>query len=264
MSRSVGVLAMILLIGAGARPLSAAAQAEQPGLRVDIHEFRSQGWKYFGRLVTLDAEVDEVYGPRLFTVDDPSWGDLGGEVLVFAPGLGAAAVKDEDRVTVTGTVRTVADSGLDGEWGWRKVEPDADLDFLKKPLIVATRIVETGSGRAVYGTTRADGPAAVQATPAIKDVSVVATGTAELVGRAVELRNVRVVRLADPHGFFIAAPAGAVFVLPDHLRAPTVGAGDLVTIHGIIAAMPRHMPDEFEPPVGWNNRIYIVATVTEK
>jgi hypothetical protein len=264
MSRSVHLLAMILFTGASAGLLGAEAQPGQPALRVDIHEFRSQGWKYFGRTVTLDAEVDEVYGPRLFTVDDPAWGDLGGEVLVFARGLGTVAVKDEDRVTVTGTVRTVADSGLDGEWGWRKVAPDAAPDALKKPLIVATRIVATGSGLELYDATRADRPASVPPAPAIIDVSLVATATADLVGRAVELRNVRVLRLAHPHGFFIAAPAGVVFVLPDHLRPLTVADGELVTIHGILAAMPRWMPDEFEPPVGWNNRVYIVATVTEK
>jgi hypothetical protein len=232
----------------------------QTAARVPIGDLETQPSKYLGRLVTVAAEVDEVYGPRLFTIDDPAWGDLGGEVLVYARGAAAVVVRDEDPVTVTGTLQSVALADIEGEWGWRKVEPEVDVDFLTRPLIVATRIA-SGDGRELY--VARDAPASADHGSTIMDVALVAAGTEDLVGRAVHLRNVRVLRLAANHGFFIDAPAGAVFVLPERTFPAMVAPGDVVNIHGVIAEAPRRMPGEFNPPLGWNRRIYIVATTTK-
>ena len=98
----------------------------------------------------------------------------------------------------------------------------------------------------------------------IGDLTLIAAGTEDLVGRPVYLRNVRVLRLADTHGFFLDAQAGAVFVLLERFTPPTVAAGDVVTIQGVIADTPRLIADEIHPPAGWNERIYVMATKTTK
>jgi hypothetical protein len=253
-------LSAIVMLGIAPGLLSQPAPT-----RVSIGDLDTRASKYLGRVITVDAEVDEVYGPRLFTIDDPEWGDLGGEVLIHAPALAAVVVRDEDRVTVTGTLQTVALADIEGEWGWRKVEPDVDVDFLTKPLIVATRIVSTDDQRELYVARAASGAAADRdVSKTIMDVALVAAGTEDLVGRPVHLRNVRVLQLATQHGFFVDAPAGAIFVLPERSLPAMVAPGDVVTIQGVIANAPRQMPGEFNPPLGWNRRIYVVATKTAK
>ena len=98
----------------------------------------------------------------------------------------------------------------------------------------------------------------------IADVALVAAGTEDLVGRSVLLTNVRVLRLTETHGFFLAAAAGAVLVVPERFVPVRVNAGDIVTIHGVIAHAPRPWPGKLHPPIGWNPRIYVVATYLTK
>jgi hypothetical protein len=98
----------------------------------------------------------------------------------------------------------------------------------------------------------------------IADLTLIAAGTEDLVGRPVYLRNVRVLRLADTHGFYLDAQTGAVFVLPERFAPPIVAAGDVVTIQGVIADTPRPIADDINPPAGWNERIYVMATKTTK
>jgi hypothetical protein len=60
--------------------------------------------KYIGQRISVGAEVEEVYGPRLFTIDEPNWGDLDGEILVLVPTPLAAFVREDDRVAISGTI----------------------------------------------------------------------------------------------------------------------------------------------------------------
>lgn len=260
MSHHMAALTSAVLLS----PLIVLATAPGPSsqsgsLRVSIGDLDDAGTRYVGRVITVIAEVDEVYGPRLFTIDDPAWGDLGGEVLVYARGMAAVPVSDGDRIGVTGTLQTVALSGIESEWGWRKVEPDVDVDFLTKPLILATRIVSSEDGREL-AVKRQTPEMPRNAFETIMDVALVAAGTEDLIGRPVHLRDVRVLRLATNHGFFVDAPAGAIFVLPESSVPAMVAPGSVVTVQGVIARAPRRMPGEFNPPLGWNRRIYLVAT----
>jgi hypothetical protein len=259
MSRHIAAFASAVLLSPLVLAIAPSPSSQPGSLPVSIRDLDDAGTRYLGRLITVTAEVDEVYGPRLFTIDDPAWGDLGGEVLVYARGMAAVPVGDGDRISVTGTLQTVALSGIESEWGWRKVEPDLDVDFLTKPIILATRIVSTEDGRELAGE-RATADMPRNAPETIMDVALVATGTEDLIGRPVHLRNVRVLRLATHHGFFVDAPAGAIFVLPESSVPAMVAAGRVVTIQGVIARAPRRMPGEFNPPLGWNRRIYVVAT----
>lgn len=98
----------------------------------------------------------------------------------------------------------------------------------------------------------------------IVDLTLVAAGTEDLAGRPVYLRNVRVLRLADTHGFFLDAQAGAVYVLPESAVPAMVAPREVITIQGVIAAMSPLTPGQINPPLGWNRRIYVMATKITK
>jgi hypothetical protein len=98
----------------------------------------------------------------------------------------------------------------------------------------------------------------------IVDLALVAAGTEDLAGRPVYLRTVRVLRLADTHGFFLDAQAGAVYVLPESAAPAMVAAGDMIDIQGVLAKMPELIPGQINPPLGWNQRIYVMATKITK
>ena len=267
---------------------------DAPGMSVQIDELESNPTKYLGRTITVDAEVEEVYGPRLFTIDEPHWGDLDGEVLVYTPSLLAALVKDDDRVTITGTVQNVAIAEISREWGWFELDPAIEVDFLKKPVLLADRIVGGDNDVALFlktaptsddptpvdgngaeGDGRDNGPSegnadntadtsALRGSTVIMDAAMVGSGTTDLVGRQVDLKNVRVLRMAADHGFFIDLPGGAVLVLPTGDVPVTVKPGDTVSVQGAIGDVPRRTAERVNPPSNWNRHIYLFATVVTK
>ena len=101
------------------------------GTKVDLEELESNPSKYMNTRITVDAEVEEVLGPRLFTIDEPHWGDLDGEILVHAPNLFAVLVRDDDRITVTGTLKSAAMAEIKREWGWFDLEPEVEAEFAR-------------------------------------------------------------------------------------------------------------------------------------
>jgi hypothetical protein len=243
-------------------------------MRVTLDDIESNPAKFIGQTISVDAEVEEVFGPRLFSIDEPHWGDLDGEVLVYAPSILAALVKDDDRLTITGTLTMVAMADIEREWGWFKLDPEIEVDFLKKPVLVADRIVggdnnvamlinvsgapstaSAGSGGTAKDVSRF--PAAGDRV--IMDPATVGGGSSDLVGRHVDLKNVRVLRMADTHGFFIDVPGGAVLVLPATGAPVTVKPGDTVSVRGAIADAPRRTAERTNPPSDWNPHIYVVA-----
>ena len=73
--------------------------------RVSVDALEDGVGKFAGQRVSVDGAVEDIYGPRLFTIDEPNWGDLEGEILVYMPSAAALSIRDDDRVTVTGEVR---------------------------------------------------------------------------------------------------------------------------------------------------------------
>jgi hypothetical protein len=247
-----------------------------PGTRVALDDIESNPTKFVGQTISVDAEVEEVFGPRLFTIDEPHWGDLDGEVLVYAPTALAALVKDVDRVTVTGTLKTVALADIEREWGWFELDPDIEVEFLKKPVLVANRIVGGDNNVAMLinvanapntttPTSSGDRSGAERRTTplggstVIMDPGMVGSATTDLVGRHVDLKNVRVLQMARDHGFFIDVPGGAVLVLPSSHVPVMVKPGDTVSVRGAIAEAPRRTAERASPPSDWNPHIYVVA-----
>jgi hypothetical protein len=93
---------------------------------------------------------------------------------------------------------------------------------------------------------------------------MIGTGSLDLVGRWVDLKNVRVLRPAQGGGFFIDVPNGAVLVRPLPGFFASLSAGDTVSLYGAVADTPRRIAERINPPAGWNSRIYIVATAVSK
>jgi hypothetical protein len=256
-------------------PMMAGAGA---ATHVELDELEENTTAYVGKSVSVDGEVEEVYSPRLFTIDEAHWGDLDGEVLVYAPSMLAALVKDDDRVTVTGTVKSMAIGEIRRELGWFELDPDIEVEFLKKPVLVAERIVGGDNDVAMSIEMTQPEPAATPTAAApktageadaaragmIMELGLIGKGTSDLVGRQVDLKNVRVLRPAQGGGFFVDAPDAAVLVRPAHDVTTTVAPGDELTLRGAIADAPRNIGQRLDAPSGWNDQIYIIATAVSK
>ncbi|MGE0815677.1 MAG: hypothetical protein AB7O28_10725 [Vicinamibacterales bacterium] len=249
-----------------------AMATEFRGERVALGDVEDAPTRYLGRMISVDAEVEHVYGPRLFTIDEPRWIDFDGEVLVHAPNALAALVREGDLVTVTGRIKGFAAGDVDKEWGWVGLNP-ADDDYLETPLLEASRIVG-GDGDVVLLIDQARPPGRVEGRRAgmestapgprgmpLTSAAVVGAGGDELVGDRVRLQHLRVTHLADGRGgFYCKAGDTSLFVLPASRPYASVDSGDTVTIDGVILEAPRHMAPQGDAPDDTNEDIYVLAT----
>ena len=219
--------------------------------KVELDELDDEAERYVGQRVSVDAEVEEVYGPRLFSIDEPGWFDRH-ETLVFMPSTLAALVKDDDRVTVTGTLRPYTEIEVeeDFNWfGWFGDDPEVEVELRNRMVLVADRVVGgdnnvalminvpqpgertrmSDDGRATSGddngSARPQGQArqqeqmrgeSTQSTSPhgapIEDLDTVVSGRDHLVGRVVTLENVKVDGKADDGGLFVGDGEGRLFV----------------------------------------------------
>jgi hypothetical protein len=211
----------------------------------------------------VDAEIEDVLGPRVFTIDEPNWGDLEGEILVYVPTTRAALVRENDRVTVTGIVKPFVKTEVEREWGWLGLAREVELDVQKKPVIVASRIVGGNNDVAIVidpAGTKPAGTSGTSTPSALTDLRTIARGDEDLVGRHVDLTGVRVEAMAKDGGFFVRAPDATLFVLPAHKDTVSVRAGDTVSVTGVVLQMPGNMEDELSATERSNDDIYVYAT----
>ena len=240
------------------------------GTRVELDDLEDNPQKYLGQTISVDGEVEDVFGPRLFTIDEPNWGDLDGEILVFMPTALAALVRDDDRVTVTGTLKPFVRAEVEREWGWLGLDPEVEVDLARKPVLVATRIVGGGNNVSmVIETAPADKPVGTAGSGAgapLTQLNAIADGDEDLVGRHVTLNGVAVAGTAEGGGFFVreGGDGNRVFVLPAPPNQPTVRSGEQLTIEGRIAQMPDRMEDRLKLDDSANDDIYIYATTVKK
>jgi hypothetical protein len=210
----------------------------------------------------------------VFTIDDARWGDLGGELLVLMPTPLAALVKEDDRVTVSGTLRQFSAVALDREWGWLGLDPEVEAEVAKKPVLVAERLVGGDNDVALViepappspapvGTSgrRQPAPTRQASPPAASQLAAGAIATAGLdaVGEPIHLPAARVAGTRGADGFFIQA-AGNRFVLVVPAQPTAVVDGDTVTIDGTILPMPAGTVNRLNGPGGLNPDVYVYAT----
>ncbi len=245
-----------------------AVDADFRGTRVSLGDLDDDPAKYIGQRVSVDGEVDNVYGPRLFTIDDPRWGDLGGEMLVLLPTPLAALVKEDDRVTVSGTMRRFVMAEIEREWGWLGLDDDLETEVTAKPVLVAERLVGGDNDVALVIEPAAGAPTAVGTagttgtTPtaaSLLQAGAIATAGADAVGQRVQLQAARVADTRGTDGFFIDA-AGNRFVLVVPAQPTAVVSGDSVTIEGTILRMPAGTVTRLKGPAGLNPDVYVYAT----
>ncbi len=100
---------------------------------------------YLGKTVTVEADVQEVFGPRAFSLDedDALAGGIDNDVLVVGVQTGnLETVEDnwlKNKVRVTGTVRGVALVDLEREIGW-DLDPqvEAELEDVKAVIVASS------------------------------------------------------------------------------------------------------------------------------
>ena len=101
---------------------------------------------YVGKSVTVVADVQEVLGPRAFTLDedDVLAGGIDNDMLVLSPQSGNLTSIENDwtknKVRVTGTVRRVVVTEIEREVGW-DLDPKIEAEFKDvKAVLVASSV----------------------------------------------------------------------------------------------------------------------------
>jgi hypothetical protein len=251
-------------------------RAEAQGTKVTIDRLEDEASRYIGQKVSVDAEVEDVYGPRLFTIDEPDWGDLEGEIFVFMPAAAAVAVDENDRITVTGTVRPFVLADVEREWGWSDLNQDVLLRLQRRPVLIAERIVG-GDNDSVFVIDRTAAPAQAsgsnstsQSTAAgsqsaansetITQLETIADEEESLVGRRVKLTGVQV-RKAGNGGFTARHGDEEVFVLAPPQGSRTLAAGTTVSVEGIVLRTPESINARLDSAGDLSTgEVYIYAT----
>lgn len=254
-----------------------AVAADLEGMPLSVDTLEDNPSRYTGQKVKVDAEVENVHGPRVFTIDEPGWADLEGEVLVYVPTSLAAVVRENDRVTVSGTVKKFVQADFENEWGWLGIEEVDEVKLGQRPVIVATHIVggsnnsamvvklEDRTGERPVGTS-----GGATTTGAVTDLKTLAAATDDLVGRRVDLDDVRIEALGKDHGFFVRDGERSVFVLPSTTsQQAAFRRGETVSFQGIVLQMPRHMKarvasTEAPRTPSFNDDVYIYAMSVER
>lgn len=248
---------------------AALIQADPKGMRVQLEALEEDPSKYIGKEITVDGEVDTVLGPRVFKIDEPGWADLDGELLVVMPTDLAALVKEDDRVTVSGTVRQFVRTDIERELGWFDSDPSISVNLSHKPVIVASRIVGGDSERAMIIQVRpqaapaaAGAGIAAAASAPIKDPTTVATAEGDLIGRSVDLHDAKVSGVVEGRGFFIGPRERQLFVMTEHANhdGPEPRIGQSVSVDGFVMQMPEGMAGKLSAAGVLNRHIYVYAT----
>lgn len=102
--------------------------------------------RYFGKTVTVVADVEEVFGPLAFALDEDAFltGGVDNDVLVLSPKAGTLADIDDqwlnNKVKVTGTVGKMTVVEIEREVGW-DLQPEIEAEVARAgAVIVATSI----------------------------------------------------------------------------------------------------------------------------
>ena len=283
-----------LTFGAGAALLLATtvgAQQSQPqqpvqkaqtdtkqtaATEVDLDALEEQPSKYLGQRITVRGEVQNVLGPRLFTVDEQNWVDFDGETLVLVQAPAIAFVREDRPVMITGIVRPFVKAEIMREWGWLGDDPEIEAQFDRQPILVAESVTSVGDaivltthmGRREPGASASAGqPERSAKQQAITDIRQLATTTDErLVGRQVNVQNAQV-DATTATGFWVDAGEDRLFVLPagdphdPQTKDAEIKQGDRVNIMGTVLGLPTRMKNRLdENGAAMDEEIYVYAS----
>ena len=117
-----------------------AGDALPPAVPANLDNLEEDSERYIGQRVTVTGEIQEVLGPRTFTIDEPNWIDFDGETLIVLPAPLAAMVRDNQAVRVTGVVTRYVEAEIDRDWGWFD-DPAIEAELRDRSVIVADTVV---------------------------------------------------------------------------------------------------------------------------
>jgi len=139
--------------GCGERDLDKVSLSEEEAVHAgDIAKHPSE---FYGRPVTVVAEVEAVHAPNAFTLDEDMALD-GPDVLVIVP-KAAAPIEENHSVTVHGTVRPLVVAELQRDYAWfnpSAYEPDLLARFKQRPVIIADSVRDDRGGDLLAGVTK--------------------------------------------------------------------------------------------------------------
>ena len=98
-----------------------------------------------GKTVTVVADLEEVYGPRAFKLDEDSTlaGGVDNDLLVLGAKTGPFANIDDqwlnNKVRVTGVVQRMDVKNIEREIGW-DLPPNLEAEFKDKPVLIARSV----------------------------------------------------------------------------------------------------------------------------
>lgn len=258
LTAAVALTTGLVAAAAGQQPTQQKAPPAKQATTVDLDDLEDNPEKYIGKTVTVEGEVDRVLGPHLFTIDEQNWADAERELPVVVPDPFAAIVQSDARVRVTGTVQKVPIARVAAEPGLRG-DPKIRAEIETSPVLVATDLTAVQSGVALrvrveqpIGTSGAGG------APVTDPNQLVQAQGKELIGRRVELNNVKVAGRTD-QGFWIEAAGKRIFVMPSNQARANVKEGQNAAVHGTVLEMPEQMRNQVKA----DTPIYIYADRVE-
>jgi hypothetical protein len=148
--------------------------------------------EYLGKTVTIEADVEEVFGPRAFALDEdaPFAGGIDNDLLVLSKEAGSLADIDDqwlnNKVRVTGTVGRMSVIEVERELGW-DLDPELEIELEGAGAVLiassVNRVQDTGPQGQYQGTdgdlqARADLPATASWLPVAGIIGLLSMGGA--------------------------------------------------------------------------------------
>lgn len=128
--------------GAQGAEAAGAVGATLPALQLSAGQIAANPAQYYGRAVQVRAEVEDLRGPQLFTLDEDR-AFAGPDVLVLAPNRVPQLQTDQD-VTVTGQLRPLVRADFERDYDWFStdaLQPEVEATFRERPVIIADSII---------------------------------------------------------------------------------------------------------------------------
>jgi len=147
--------AAVLLAGS-----TAVRADDKPAGTISAGKLAKNPGDYVGRTVSVSAEVEDILGGNMFTLDEDAL-LAGADVLVLVPGGVTGKLAHDQKVVVTGEVRRYVEADLDRDFDFFKngklVDVKTKVDWNTRPVIVARSIrTESGANLMTGGTTSHD------------------------------------------------------------------------------------------------------------
>lgn len=190
---------------------------------------------FVGKRLTLVGEVDAVFNERAFELEgNEALFDSSLLVLTRSPvRIGGQTLRDDDRVSVTGTVRNFVVAELERDLDW-DLNPELEVEWRNRRAFVAESISKVAEqARWSEKESERDGVLlGMVSTLYVADPKTLA-------GHKIELASVPVQQRMGEGLWLGAEHTDQIFIAPaDAAKLPNVQAGDRIDVTGTIREMP--------------------------